>query len=70
MHLCIFALIPNVSLFSDSATPARARSNPLVMAAGVSKSLKRAERESPMHRGGLRRLQSILDDLTNEVRAR
>eukprot|EP00752_Nemacystus_decipiens_P009021 g8052.t1 len=42
-------------------------SNPLVMAAGVSKSLKLAERASPMHRGGLRRLQMLLDDLTNEL---
>eukprot|EP00903_Cladosiphon_okamuranus_P019883 g18275.t1 len=42
-------------------------SNPLVMAAGVSRNLKLALRASPMHRVGLRRLQSIIDDLTNEL---
>ncbi|CAM9102556.1 unnamed protein product, partial [Hapterophycus canaliculatus] len=42
-------------------------SNPLVMMAGVSKNLALAERTAPMHREGLRRLQSIIDDLTNEL---
>ena len=42
-------------------------SNPLVMAAGVSKDVKTAEAESPMHRIGLRRLQKIVDEVTNEV---
>ena len=60
--------IPPPCLVSDPASRA-ARSNPLVMAAGVSRDLKLAERASPMHRGGLRRLQLILDNLTNEVRA-
>ncbi|CAN0416276.1 unnamed protein product [Ascophyllum nodosum] len=42
-------------------------SNPLVMAAGVSKDVKTAEAESPMHRIGLRRLQKIVDEVTNEL---
>ena len=42
-------------------------SNPLVMAAGVSKNVKTAEAERPMHRIGLRRLQKIVDEVTNEV---
>ncbi|CAM9784847.1 unnamed protein product, partial [Scytosiphon promiscuus] len=42
-------------------------SNPFVMATGVSKKIALAEREAPMHREGLRRLQSIIDDLTNEL---
>ncbi|CAM9300686.1 unnamed protein product, partial [Ascophyllum nodosum] len=42
-------------------------SNPLVMAAGVSKNVKTAEAENPMHRIGLRRLQKIVDEVTNEL---
>ncbi|CAM9478531.1 unnamed protein product [Ectocarpus fasciculatus] len=42
-------------------------SNPLVMGAGVSKNLRRAEVDRPMHRARLRCLQQIIDDLTNEL---
>ncbi|CAN0376362.1 unnamed protein product, partial [Ascophyllum nodosum] len=42
-------------------------SNPLVMAAGVSKNVKTAEAERPMHRIGLRRLQKVVDEVTNEL---
>lgn len=37
------------------------------MSAGVSKNVKTAETESPMHRTGLRRLQRMIDEMTDEV---
>lgn len=37
------------------------------MAAGVSKNLRSAEAERPMHRKRLRRLQEVIDALTSEV---
>lgn len=42
-------------------------SNPLVMAASVSKNLRNAETDRPMHRTRLRCLQQIIDELTSEV---
>lgn len=42
-------------------------SNPLVMAASVSKNLRNAETDRPMHRTRLRSLQRIIDELTSEV---
>eukprot|EP00903_Cladosiphon_okamuranus_P011821 g11108.t2 len=42
-------------------------SNPLVTAASVSKYLRNAETDRPMHRTRLRYLQQIIDDLTSEL---
>ncbi|CAB1096081.1 unnamed protein product [Ectocarpus sp. CCAP 1310/34] len=42
-------------------------SNPLVMGAGVSKNLRRAEVDCPMHRAKLRCLQQIVDHLMNQL---
>ncbi|CAM9548053.1 unnamed protein product, partial [Ectocarpus fasciculatus] len=42
-------------------------SNPLVMGAGVSKNLRRAEVDRPMHRAKLRCLQQIIDHLTKQL---
>eukprot|EP00752_Nemacystus_decipiens_P006636 g5966.t1 len=42
-------------------------SNPFVMAASVSKSLRNAETDRPMHRIRLRGLQQIIDDFTSEL---
>lgn len=55
---------------ANHPTPPTVFSNPLVMAASVSKSLRNAEADRPMHRTRLRSLQNRIDDLTIEVRIR
>eukprot|EP00903_Cladosiphon_okamuranus_P014653 g13587.t1 len=42
-------------------------SNPFVMGAMVSRTLRRSEVDHPMHHKGLRRLQGIVDSFTNEL---
>lgn len=42
-------------------------SNPFVVGAGLSKTLRRSEIDNPMHKHGLNRLQHAIDELANEV---
>lgn len=44
-------------------------SNPFVMGAGVSRTLRKSEVDHPMHQRSLRRLEGTVDEFTNEVRS-